>query len=337
MKKGLLVLFIFLLAINTSCRKSLCYDHDAHSLGVRLDIKPTWDTLWQRDYGRNWEYNWNNNWDYSYYDLTPEIPSGLRSIVYYKDSTIYSENNLPPTGGRISLGTDKYSMLFYNNDTEYIVFDGVYNVASTRATTRTLSRSSYKSLNSEERTINQPDMLFSCYVDNYKGEYSLGAYEYNIKMKPLVYTYLIRYEFSRGLKHVALARGAMSGMAEFVYLNNGHTSSESATILYDCSIKSWGIEARVTTFGLPNQKGEHYVKSSQGSLKKNAMSLEVKLNNGTIKTFEFDITNQLINQPLGGVIIVSDLEITDKEGAGGGGFDVSVEGWGDAIDIPILM
>lgn len=59
--------------------------------------------------------------------------------------------------------------------------------------------------------------------------------------------------------------------------------------------------------------------------------------NGKYKTFEpFDITDQMMAQPRGGVIIVSGLEITDEEGKeGSGGFDPDVDGWGDFIDIPL--
>lgn len=39
------------------------------------------------------------------------------------------------------------------------------------------------------------------------------------------------FKFSKGLKYVALTRGALAGMAEKVYLNDGRTGSETATIL----------------------------------------------------------------------------------------------------------
>ena len=70
------------------------------------------------------------------------------------------------------------------------------------------------------------------------------------------------------------------------------------------------------------------------------LNLEVRLHNGAMKTFEFDVTDQVKAQPRGGVIIVSDgLVITDEEGAAGSdsGFDIDVEGWGDYIDIPLPL
>ena len=43
-------------------------------------------------------------------------------------------------------------------------------------------------------------------------------------------------------------------------------------------------------------------------------------------------------QPEGGVIVVKDIEITDEEGqAGGSGFDVTVDGWGEFEDIELPL
>ena len=334
MKKLHLLSLLACLLLTVGCRKDLCYGHDEHSLGVRFDLVASWDTVWQRDYGCNWQQNWDTAWTCSYHDLTPTPATGIRALVYHKDSTIYDERNLPNTGGRLYLGEDTYSMLFYNNDTEYIVFDGMYSIAHTRATTRTLTRATYMAMHKEERTISPPDMLYGHYIESYEGERAADAYRYEGAMKPLVYTYLIRYEFSKGLQYVALARGALAGMAESVYLHDGHTGSESATMLYECTVEPWGVEARVKTFGAPNYPGDHYVRGPEEP-PHYALNLEVKLTNGTLKTFEFDISDQLVNQPRGGVITVSGLEIDDEEGAGG--FYVGVEGWGDIIDVPLPL
>ena len=43
-------------------------------------------------------------------------------------------------------------------------------------------------------------------------------------------------------------------------------------------------------------------------------------------------------QPRGGVIQVTDIVVSDEDGQGGnGGFDVSVDGWEDQIDIPLPL
>lgn len=63
-----------------------------------------------------------------------------------------------------------HELLFYNNDTEYIVFDGVEASESATATTRGVTRSSFQELHAGERTVNQPDMLYGAYMEEYTAE-----------------------------------------------------------------------------------------------------------------------------------------------------------------------
>ena len=59
------------------------------------------------------------------------------------------------------------------------------------------------------------------------------------------------------------------------------------------------------------------------------------LPDGSIKVFEFDITDQMAKQPRGGVITVSGLTIDEYEFGGGGGFDVDVDDWGPYEDVEL--
>lgn len=155
-----------------------------------------------------------------------------------------------------------------------------------------------------------------------------------VVMKPLVFTYLVRYEFSAGVGHVSVARGALAGMAESVFLHDGHTDGSTATILYDCTVHDWGVEARVNSFGSPNYPNPDYGSRAEGIY---GLNLEVKLKNGKIKVFNFDISDQVRVQPHGGVITVTGIEISDQEAAGspGSGFDVSIDDWGEFNDVII--
>lgn len=341
--KGRIWLMLLVGVLFTACRKELCYTHDEHSLAVRLDVKASWDTTWERDYGCAWADCWNSGWGCTYDELSPKVPEGVRLTAYPREG-VSREYNLPPEGKRVVLdGEGIYSLLLYNNDTEYIVYDGLTSSTRATATTRTVSRSSFRALHEGERTVNPPDMLYGKYVEEYVAVSHEGADLLDAELNPLVYTYLVRYEFSAGREHVVLARGAMAGMAETVYLHDGHTGSEAATILYDCELKDYGAEARVKTFGVPDYPGDHYNRGEEDA-RHYMVNLEVRLTNGAFKTFEVDITDQMAKQPRGGVIVVQGLEVTDEEakqpdsgGGGGGGFDVGVEGWGDAIDIPLPL
>ena len=184
------------------------------------------------------------------------------------------------------------------------------------ATTRTLTRGGFEPLHEGERTVNQPDMLFGHYVGHYEAEKTLDPSLLDIEMRPLVYTYIVCYEFTRGLEHVALARGALAGMAESVYLTDGHTGDETVTVLFDCKLTSLGAEAEITSFGVPNYPGHHYTRAD-GTPARYSLNLEVRLNNGKYKTFNFDITDQVEQQPRGGIIYVEGLEVEDDEASGG--------------------
>ena len=127
-----------------------------------------------------------------------------------------------------------------------------------------------------------------------------------------------------------------SGMAESVYLNSGHTSEEEATVLFDCTMEDFGPQALVRSFGVPDFPNEHY--NTARAERRYALNLEVRLKNGNMKSFDFDVTDQVKAQPQGGVIVVKDIEIPDKEGMeGGSGFDVDIEDWGEYEDIELPL
>lgn len=81
-------------------------------------------------------------------------------------------------------------------------------------------------------------MLYGAYVEGHVAEKTLVPTELPVTLHPLVYTYMIRYEFEQGREYVALARGALAGRAESVYLNDGHTDGKTATV---CLIVPWRI------------------------------------------------------------------------------------------------
>lgn len=330
-----LFMLLFLLA---GCRKDLCYNHDEHSLSVKVDAKVTWEQEWERAYDHQWTDEWDEAWTWSYDDLRPDVADGVRVVIYADEGESLGETNLSQAGGRIlSLPEGTHDLLLYNNDTEYIVFNNTTMAASALATTRTLTRGSFAALHKDERTVNQPDMLYGHFEDDHVAERTLDPVQLQVEMRPLVYTYLVRYEFSHGLQYVALARGALAGMAESVYLTDGHTGNEAATVMFDCRLTDYGAEAQMQSFGVPNYPGDHYTRAD-GSPAAYHLNLQVRLNNGQYKEFEFDVTDQVQGQPRGGVITVSGIEVTDEEGtAGEGAFDVTVDDWGDYVDIPLPL
>lgn len=335
------------LAALTSCEnKELCFDHDEHTARYATRVSATYDLVWEQpDNGlTDWQTAWNDlGLGFGYDDLRPGVPEGIRMTAFNADGT-RTEANLPPAGDEVYLPGGENSLLFYNNDTELIVFYNLGSYAGASATTRSRYRSSYKGnplyapqhtteSKAGENTVAAPDVLFGHYTDSYLQQRDTRAQQLDITMHPLVFTYVIRYRIKSGYDRVALARGALSGMARSVFLHNGHTSVEAATILYDCTLEPWGILAVVKSFGIPDYPNPAYSRSP-GDF---ALTLEVRCRNGNISSHYFNITDQMRNQPHGGVITVDDIVIDDSQGTPGGGFDVSVDGWGEFEDVPVVM
>lgn len=334
-----------ILTLCPSCEhKDLCFDHDAHAPKSDVHLKAVYENEWEQaiEGGPDWETYpaWESEFGMGYDDLRPGTPDGLRVQVYNEDGT-NNVVNLAPGGGTVRMRTGRHSLLLYNNDTECIIFDDMGSFTSAKATTRSRSRVSYSGNpymgNTAENTVTEPDMLYGNYIKSYTASLNTEVDEIPITMHPLVFTYLVRYEFSHGLEYVALARGALAGMAGGVWLHSGRTSDEEATILYDCTLQDFGEQACVNSFGIPDYPNEHYTKL--GSERKYALQLEVRLKNGKyLPPFNYDVTDQVAAQPQGGVIVVSGIEISDDDGAGSGsGFDVSVTDWGEYEDIELPL
>lgn len=329
----------------TGCRKDLCYNHDEHAPSVKAVVEPEWMQEWENPYTGgdiqlDWEEIWEEQgWPRSYDEFRPDIADGIRSIVYNEDAAP-STSNLDNDGGVISMTEGTHSILFYNNDTEYIIFDGTNNSATATASTRTRTRAGYRAPepHQDERTITTPDPLYASYVPSYEAHKSLTPDRLPVTMFPRTYTYLIRYRFKSGLQYVSQAKGALAGMAEKVYLNDGHTDGAAATLLFDCKVDDKGCTAEVVCFGVPNfaYKTNEYLDDPENL--HCVLNLEVLLKNGKRLTFDKDVSFGMRLQPRGGVLLFDDIEISDEDGQeGSGGFDADVEDWGDEIEVPLPL
>lgn len=324
---------LVVLATCASCRQELCYDHFP---SVNLNL--TWEREWERDYGMNHKDAWDPaqmHWEYD--EMRPGVPEWVKMVKYSKDGRI-SERILSPEGLKLELEqNDNASLLLYNGDTEYIILSDIASLNDICATASSRTRAGsavqeMKEMYQTTRTTNPPDVIYSAFVDELHGGGIHEEMHLPVKMQPLVYTYIVTFEFEHGLEHVALARGALGGMAAGVYLRTGITTDDASIILFDCDVHSDACRSRVRSFGIPSFPDSYFGrKSSSESSQPYALNLEVKLKNGTTKEFNYDITDQINNQPRGGVIKVGGIRIEDDEAepTPGGGFEVDVTDWGD--------
>ncbi len=337
---GILSALAAMMLILTSCRQELCYDHFP-----TLHVDLSWETAWERDYGQYHLEDWDAEYHgMQYTDLMPGIPEWVNLITYY-DNNEYREHYMSPEGEKMQVVENKKSsMLLYNGDTEYIVLSDVASANNARATATNRSRATLTHMMERypaSRLTNPPDVLYAAYIDNVDPVSNHEVRHMPIKMQPLVYTYIIIYEFDYGLKYATIARGALGGMAESVYLRTGTTSEESSIILFDCGFKSYGCRAEVRSFGVPGFPDEYYGRTAADAKPREYnLNLEVMLRNGKVVEFNIDVTDQVKAQPRGGVIKVTGLRIEDEQaqgGTSGGGFDVDVDNWDDNETYEILF
>ena len=316
---GMLMAWCFI-----SCEhQELCYDHTPHAERVEYKLELSFDCEWHYNVETHidWEQVWKPEYGISYDDIRPKEPEGVRVHIFNEDDETETIRNLTKEKSTIHFSDEgHYDLLFYNNDTEYIVFEGLESFGSAHATTRGSSRS---------RSVNPPDMLFGAYIDSIAVEKSTKADTMTVVLKPLVYTYLVRYEFAVGADQLSDAKGALAGVATRVNLSNGRTTPDEGTIGYDCSIGDFGAQALVRSFGIPDYPNPNYARIER----KYEAYLEVLTKDGATKTFKFDITDQMSKQPHGGVIVIPNINL--YEASSGGGFDVGVDGWGDVVDVPL--
>ncbi len=274
--------------------------------------------------------------------LRPQIPSGLR-IISYPDKGELQSFNLPPHGGNIDLHSLSSHLLFYNNDTEYIIINPKEGFDSVTATTRQHSQGTYKgnpkvgTVANPQPVYSSPDMLFRASIADYDAEKPDSMRIINIELLPAVFTYVVHFAFDSGLDYVQSARGAITGMARGVLLSSGKALDDGGvTLLYDCEKEGDGMTGIVKSFGLPGYtpQGEPIYPD-----RRYGITLQTYLRNGKMLTFDFDVTSQVAVQPYGGVIMVNGVAINDSDGkpeGGNGAFDVDVNPWGPSDDIDIM-
>lgn len=336
---ALTAVLILMVPILESCRTEICYNHFPMA-----DITLSWEQEWERDYGKAYATNWNRNlYGFDYDELRPGMPEWVNLVRYSEDGEVTSEKYFPIQGGQLILNSDSdNSFLLYNGDTEYIILSDIASLSDARATATTRTRSSISYIMERYpgiRSMNPPDILYSAYIEHVPHIDVHETKNVPIRLQPLVYTYVIRYEFEEGLDHVALARGAIAGMAESVYLRDGHTSEQTAILLYDCEVKGYGCEARVRSFGVPGFPDKYYGRAANElEDKPYTLNLELMLKNGKTVEFNFDIADQLKNQPRGGVIKVGGIRIEEEQAKPEpveSGFDVDLTSWGSGMDVEL--
>ena len=363
----------------SSCERKDLYLAQRGLLNVDVSVYEfRLDVLW----GVDWQTRWQYLWDESLYGpVGYTTPEGVRANVYttnqINERVKYTSRNLPKHGGRVSLMTNStYDLVFYNNDTEYILFstdESTYYYATTRSNVRSAYSEEYMH-------YNQPDQLFGVfleelYVTDDPEEYErvedengyYYVYEIEASLEPYTYIYLcqimiLNNKDDAGLRIEGAEKVSISGLAGGVDLFTRTTNAENLVAITQEDVKPLQQDrdltlpdgtqakgdifaARVMTWGLPGINAMDYFQT-RGSIEvehKVNMQIGLKLRNGSVYVMEKDITDQLKQYPVGGIITVvidsSDIpdEVIGVKPKPGGGFDASVDEWGDEINADIII
>lgn len=341
MKKIINLFLIAALALPiVSCRKELVYECDEPGKmpqnGVQLNLD--FDLEWEYGLGYDWENSWNEvGADGEYESFRPKKPEGVAVILYEgEDNLVFSnEFHLGASGGVLSLPGDTRAILIHNDDSEYITMNSMASPHTAFATTGASMRSVRSSLDdyhSDERVVNAPDILYSAYTEVDPSAFETGE-ALSLKLVPRIYGYLIKFHIPNNNEYVAEARGSLAGMAESVYLKDGQRGTSKVTIPFDCELTSYGLGVHLWTFGVASETDNRAAEYTQ----KHDIVVDVRLKNGKILSYDFDVTDQLRYQPQGGVIFLDNLDIPDSAVKGGSGFETDVEDWGDDnnVDLPL--
>lgn len=369
---------LLLTSIITGCQRKDLYLAQRGMLSIDVSVYDIQlDLLW----GVDWQTKWQYLWDQSLYGpIGYTEPTGVRANVYAINEASqrikYTTRNLPKEGGQVSLTTNQtYDMVFFNNDTEYILFstdDSTYYYATTRGNTKASYTRSYAN-------YNQPDQLFGTYLHDlyvtddpeaYRVEMSpdgslIYVFDVDASLTPYTYIYLcqvmlLNNEDDAG-KRINGAEGlTISGLSGGVDLFTRTTDSthivsitqddikplqenRDLTLPNGANVEADIFAARIMTWGLPGINPMEHTRTPIPTKDSVHMAVGLKLRNGTVYPLQQNITEQMQQHPTGGVItlVIDAAEIPDSIIGGkpkpGGGFDASVDNWENEIEADIVI
>ncbi|MDE6811398.1 MAG: DUF5119 domain-containing protein, partial [Muribaculaceae bacterium] len=189
----ILVFVMIMMSMLMSCRDELCYNHFP-SMAVTLE----WEQEWERDYGMNHSATGDESVHGISYDaLRPATPEWVNVIRFTEDGSRH-EHYLGNEGDDLMVDEGvTQSLLLYNGDTQYIILSDIASPPNARAsaTDRTRTSLAYLSqIHPNTRTTNPPDNLYAAYVSDISPIWNHEKRPVDVKMQPLVFTYIIKYE-----------------------------------------------------------------------------------------------------------------------------------------------
>lgn len=322
-----------LLLLFTSCDyKELCYDHPHYTKAkVRIPV------------------------DWSKFDK--EKPTGMTVIAYPEDgSTPKTVLTNDLQAAEMSLEDGDYNLLVFNQSTtEYgsLHFEGMERYSTAKVWANSYTSRWYKSRGDDDRTVTQPEWLAVGRRQRLTVSKDMVKSDTTVVMDTIaplnvIYRVTVRVHV-KGIYNVRSARASLSGMAGgYEFATGKPTTStitqllENWTLTHDEDNPSNGVlSCEITSFGLPS---DH-----QNIPSENEFNLSLLLvDNKTQLDYTFEAGDKFVKEDID---LPTDAEVelslsvetevetplpdVKPENGSAGGFDATVEEWGDEEHIDI--
>lgn len=269
----------------------------------------------------------------------PEEP-GMMRVMFFDagDGGFASHAFLPASGGRVNvLPSRTYHVLAYNFDTESTIVGNEYLWHGIHATTNEVPESYKSRLKSratkfeDELIVYEPDHIFVGIVpDVYVPARSVDAppVVIDIQARSIVETWLVYIDRIQGMEYVASVAGVISGMSLSNTISYDKQSEAQASVFFESMHYEAGgeVDIRFNTFG-------------DNPAFRQTLSLVVTDIGGTAHIFNFDVSDQFVDNPEQIIYINTDkiiIEEPESVDDSGGGLAPDVDEWQDVeIDIEI--
>lgn len=340
------------------------------AIDCEIDLTPDLDVdlLWQADWKARWAFAWDaaSNGPLGY-----EAPRSTRMHSYVRDLDGQTASaqvfNFTGTSVRTRIMTGAYDFLFYNNDSEALLFDTATRPNDVYAYTRVISpglqltmpvqtlaqklagSKADGGLKAEnDPVVLQPDGLYTCWLpDRFVSddpdvcELVDGRPVVRITgtLSPADFIWLVQVRLLNNRGRVVGSGGgcALTGMADGVDLKTGVTGTGTVTVPSDLLLNRTAdpdlMGARFVSFGIPGCNAYAPASVRDAPEGEHFLVLNILYNNGTYNNIRVDVTGQLRALPTGGVITL-ELDVDDfppESGGQGGGFSAIMQDWDEQV------
>ncbi|MCM1521020.1 MAG: DUF5119 domain-containing protein [Muribaculaceae bacterium] len=270
-----------------------------------------------------------------------DIPPGMNMVFYPIVDNLTHEGDyagspipyqLQFDGGKVSLPVGRYNVIFYNDYTRNINFNGLTDFNGATATVGDYNRAPLAGRAPAMESVDAPDILYSARLINLTVTASDEGKV--ITVRPILHTLkLLLHVNVDGIRNVSQADGSITGASRGVRLATGMAYGDECKRIFSFSVSSSGLDVSTTMFLSDSPLSSRYMVELAFLLRDNSVSFG---------KFTYDVTDQIVSllkksngaiPPEGIRVLIDGVEVDEVSG---GGFSAGIDGWGDSEDIELI-